>query len=129
MARSWQRYDGPLPTLSSTIRAHCWLTVWCKADTCRLRMIHIDPDSLADDAERLSTLSTNITLLDFQKLLRCSVCGGKDIDMIVSGTGPQTVSSAYPPPLSTPAAHSQENNNPASRQRRRRSRHRAPRIG
>lgn len=120
MAGGWGKYDGPLPTLGTSIRAHVWLVVWCKAEGCQTRdNVWMSPKTLAEHAGRLGE---TMILLEFVKLLKCSACGGKDIDMVVSGTGPQKVLGSYPPPLSAHLAPADNAARPAppstSRQRR-----------
>lgn len=124
----WGKYDGPPATLGSSARAQVWLVVWCEAEGCRLREhVYIPPDDIAAHAERFGE---NMTLLDFEKRLKCSGCGGKDVDMIVSGP-PQKVCGSYPPPSTIEVGHGSgiKTEPPPPWPGRRRSRRRSPSIG
>jgi Zn finger protein HypA/HybF involved in hydrogenase expression len=70
-------FPGPPATLGSTAAAHLQLIVWCR--DCRHR---IEPDPAAM-AERYSA---ETTVPDWRARLRCSQCGSRNVDMVVSGT-------------------------------------------
>jgi hypothetical protein len=63
-------------TLGSTLAAHLCLIVWCKA--CRHQ---VEPD-IAEQAERYGA---ELPLEEWAARLRCTECGGGDVDFVVSG--------------------------------------------
>jgi hypothetical protein len=67
---------GPLATLGSSAAAQVRLIVWCKE--CQHQ---VEPDP----AEMAALYGAATTLVDWHKLLVCSECGGRDVDMVVSG--------------------------------------------
>jgi hypothetical protein len=66
---------GPA-TLGTSLAAHLTLIVWCKA--CRHQ---VEPD-LAEQVERYGI---GLALPEWAARLRCTECGGRDIDFVVSG--------------------------------------------
>jgi hypothetical protein len=69
-------YTGPPMTLGNAAAAHVRLIVWCKA--CRHR---VKPDT----AEQAKRYGAETPVPEWRKRLVCSACGGRDIDMVVSG--------------------------------------------
>jgi len=70
-------YSGPPMTLGNAASARVRLIVWCKA--CQHQ---VEPDP-AEQAERYGV---EMPVLDWRERLVCSKCGGRHIDMVVSGT-------------------------------------------
>jgi hypothetical protein len=68
---------GPPMTLGNAAAARVRLIVWCKA--CQHQ---VEPDP-AEMAERYGA---DTAVLDWRDRLVCSQCGGRQIDMAVSGT-------------------------------------------
>jgi Zn finger protein HypA/HybF involved in hydrogenase expression len=69
---------GPPPaTLGSSAIARARLIVWCR--DCQHQ---VEPNP-ADQAERYGA---EMTLPDWQARLVCSKCGGREIDMVVTGS-------------------------------------------
>ena len=64
-------------TLGNAASARVRLIVWCKA--CQHQ---VEPDP-AEQAERYGV---EMPVLDWRERLVCSKCGGRDVDMVVSGT-------------------------------------------
>jgi hypothetical protein len=75
MNRRRQGEPGPL-TLGQALAAKVRLIVWYKL--CARRT---EPDV----AELVSWHGAEITVIDWAKRLRCSVCGARDADFLVSG--------------------------------------------
>jgi hypothetical protein len=67
--------SGPL-TLGQALAARVRLIVWCKA--CQHK---IEPD-IAAQVERYGEATT---VIDWAARLRCSACGARDADFVVSG--------------------------------------------
>jgi hypothetical protein len=65
-------------TLGQAFAAKVRLIVWCKG--CGHRA---EPD-IADQVARYSEATT---VIDWAGRLRCSACGGRDIDFVVTGHG------------------------------------------
>ncbi len=63
-------------TLGSTLAAHLSLIVWCKA--CRHQ---VEPDV----AEQVERYGAGLSLPDWAARLRCSECGSREVDFVVSG--------------------------------------------
>jgi hypothetical protein len=68
---------GPL-TLGQALAANFRLIVWCK-----LCARSTEPDV----AELVSWHGAEMTVIDWAKRLRCSACGARDADFVVSGAG------------------------------------------
>ena len=68
---------GPPMTLGAAAAAQVRLIVWCKS--CRHR---VEPDP----AEMAARYGADTTVLDWREKLVCSRCGGRQADMVVSGT-------------------------------------------
>jgi len=64
-------------TLGNAASAHVRLIVWCK--TCQHQ---VEPDP-AEQAERYGT---EMPVLEWRERLICSLCGSREIDMVVTGT-------------------------------------------
>lgn len=73
-----QRNEGKLErlTLGQALAAKVRLMVWCKL--CARRT---EPDV----AELVSWHGAEMTVIDWAKRLRCSACGARDADFVVSG--------------------------------------------
>ena len=67
----------PLLTLGQAVAAHVRLIVWCKA--CNHRF---EPDVAKLAAEH----GAATTVMLWAKRLRCTECGARDADFVVSGT-------------------------------------------
>jgi hypothetical protein len=68
----------PLLTLGQAVAAHVRLIVWCRA--CQHRF---EPDTTTVAEEH----GAATTVLVWAKRLRCSQCGARDADFLVSGAG------------------------------------------
>ena len=68
---------GPPMTLGNTANAKVRLIVWCK--TCGHQ---VEPDP----AEMAARYGSNTSVLDWRKRLVCSGCGGRQVDVVVTGT-------------------------------------------
>jgi hypothetical protein len=68
---------GPPVTLGGAAAAGVRIIVWCKA--CRHQ---VEPDP-AELAERYGA---GVSVLDWRDRLICSRCGGRDNDMVLTGT-------------------------------------------
>ncbi len=66
-------------TLGQTLAATMRLIVWCK--TCQHQA---EPDI----AEQVASYGTDAFVLDWASRLRCSACGGCEVDFVVSGAAP-----------------------------------------
>jgi hypothetical protein len=64
-------------TLGNAAAARVRLIVWCKA--CQYQ---VEPDP----AEQARRYGDGMAVLDWRDRLVCSRCGGREIDMVVSGT-------------------------------------------
>jgi len=64
-------------TLGAAAAAGVRLIVWCKA--CRHQ---VEPDP----AEMAARYGDSTTVLDWRDRLVCSRCGGREVDIVVSGT-------------------------------------------
>jgi len=71
------RSPGPPMTLGNAANAKVRLIVWCKA--CGHQ---VEPDP----AEMAASYGANTSVLDWRDRLVCTRCGGRNIDMVVSGT-------------------------------------------
>jgi hypothetical protein len=67
---------GPSATLGSSAAAGVRLIVWCKE--CGYQ---VEPDP----AEMAQRYGAETTVLDWRDRLVCSRCGGREIDMVVTG--------------------------------------------
>jgi len=67
---------GPLATLGSSADANARLIVWCR--DCG-RQIEADP------AEQAQRYGAGMTVAEWHERLVCLSCGGRHIDMVVSG--------------------------------------------
>ena len=72
-----KRHAGPPMTLGNAAAARVRLIVWCK--DCR-HQVEPDPGAMA---ERYGAATT---VPEWRERLRCSQCGGRNIDMVVTGT-------------------------------------------
>jgi hypothetical protein len=73
----FSKYSGPPMTLGNAAAAHVRLIVWC------LDCHHqIEPDP----AEMAARYGVGMTVPDWHARLVCSECGGRRVDMVVSGT-------------------------------------------
>jgi hypothetical protein len=68
-------YCGPPMTLGAAAAAGVRLIVWCK--DCG----HVEPDP----AEMATRYGAETTVLDWRGRLRCSQCGAREVDFVVSG--------------------------------------------
>jgi hypothetical protein len=80
MARRSGKWESGRPaTLGSTAQAHLRLIVWCKS--CR-HQVEIETEAIEALAEQHGA---ETTLLDWAARLRCSACGSREVDFVVSG--------------------------------------------
>jgi len=70
------RYTGPPATLGSTAAFHVRLVVWCC--DCQHRL---EPDP----AEQAARYGAGLPVRDWVRRLKCSQCGGKQIDFVLTG--------------------------------------------
>jgi hypothetical protein len=70
-------YRGPPMTLGVAAAAQVRLIVWCKS--CQ-RQVEPDP------AEMATKYGAETSVLDWRERLVCSRCGGRQVDMVVTGT-------------------------------------------
>jgi len=70
-------YRGPPMTLGGAAKAVVRLIIWCKG--CQHQL---EPDP----AEQAQRHGAETSVLDWRQRLVCSDCGGRDIDMVVTGT-------------------------------------------
>jgi len=69
--------DEPTPlTLGQALAAKVRLIVWCK--TCQHRA---EPDV----ADQVARYGADATVLEWASRLRCSACGGREVDFVVNG--------------------------------------------
>jgi hypothetical protein len=68
---------GPPMTLGAAAAAQVRLIVWCKAG-----QHQVEPDP----AEMAARYGADTSVLDWREKLVCSRCGGREADMVVSGT-------------------------------------------
>jgi hypothetical protein len=68
---------GPPMTLGAAAAAQVRLIVWCKA--CQHQ---VEPDP----AEMAARYGADTSALDWRERLVCSRCGGRQADMVVTGT-------------------------------------------
>jgi hypothetical protein len=68
---------GPPMTLGSAAAAQVRLIVWCKA--CQ-HQVEPDPTEMA------TRYGAETPVLDWREKLVCSKCGGREVDMVVTGT-------------------------------------------
>jgi hypothetical protein len=68
---------GPPMTLGDAAAAQVRLIVWCKA--CQHQ---VEPDP----AEMAARYGADTSVLDWREKLVCSKCGGRQADMVVTGT-------------------------------------------
>jgi hypothetical protein len=64
-------------TLGNAARAGVRLIVWCK--TCQHQ---VEPDPV----EQARRYGAEMPVTEWRERLVCSACGGRDVDMVVSGT-------------------------------------------
>ena len=69
-------YRGPPATLGSTAAAQARVIVWCRE--CRHR---IEPDA----AWHAARFGADLAVVDWVKRLRCSKCGGRSVDFVLTG--------------------------------------------
>jgi hypothetical protein len=70
-------YRGPPMTLGNAAAAQVRLIVWCKA--CQHQ---VEPAPV----EMAARYGADTSVLDWRERLVCSQCGGRDVDMVVTGT-------------------------------------------
>jgi hypothetical protein len=70
-------YRGPPMTRGAAAAAQVRLIVWCKG--CQHQ---VEPDP----AEMAALYGANTSVLDWRERLVCSKCGGRQADMVVTGT-------------------------------------------
>jgi hypothetical protein len=70
-------YRGPPMTLGVAAAVQVRLIVWCKE--CQHQ---VEPDP----AEMATRYGAETSVLDWQERLVCSRCGGRQVDMVVTGT-------------------------------------------
>jgi len=70
-------YTGPPMTLGNAAAARVRLIVWCK--DCRHK-VEADPAAMA------VRYGAEMTVPDWRERLVCSQCGGRNVDMVVTGT-------------------------------------------
>jgi hypothetical protein len=68
---------GPRMTLRGAAKAQVRLVVWCKA--CQ-HQVEPDPAGMA------ARYGADTSVLDWRERLVCSECGGRRVDMVVTGT-------------------------------------------
>jgi hypothetical protein len=68
---------GPPMTLGAAAAAQVRLIVWCKQ--CQYQ---VEPDP----AEMAARYGADTSVLDWRERLVCSRCGGRQVDMVVTGT-------------------------------------------
>jgi hypothetical protein len=68
---------GPPATLGSSAAAHVRLIVWCRE--CGHQ---VEPDA----AEQARLYGAEMAVPEWHERLVCSACGGRQIDMVVTGT-------------------------------------------
>jgi hypothetical protein len=76
-ARLMKSPPGPPMTLGNAANAKVRLIVWCK--TCGHQ---VEPDA----AEMVARYGADTPVLDWRDRLVCSGCGGRQVDMVVTGT-------------------------------------------
>ena len=69
-------YRGPPATLGSTAAAQVSVIVWCR--DCRHR---VEPDP----AEHAARYGAELAVRDWVKRLRCSQCGSRSVDFVLTG--------------------------------------------
>jgi Zn finger protein HypA/HybF involved in hydrogenase expression len=80
MARRWGKGESIRPaTLGNTALAHLRLYVWCKACRHQVEIATHAIEALADPH------GAETTLEDWAARLRCSECGSREVDFVVSG--------------------------------------------
>jgi hypothetical protein len=67
---------GPPATLGSTAVSGTRIIVWCKS--CRHQ---VEPDP----AEQVERYGAELTVPEWRERLSCSRCGGREIDMVLTG--------------------------------------------
>jgi hypothetical protein len=70
-------YRGPPMTLGVAAAAGVRLIVWCKE--CQHQ---VEPDP----AEMAAWYGAETSVLDWRQRLVCSQCGGREVDMVLTGT-------------------------------------------
>jgi hypothetical protein len=70
-------YRGPPMTLGAAAAAQVRLIVWCKE--CQYQ---VEPDP----AEMATRYGAETSVLDWRERLVCSRCGGRQVDIVVTGT-------------------------------------------
>jgi hypothetical protein len=81
MERRQRSSPGQPATLESTLRAHLALIVNCH---------HCHRQVRPDVAELVARYGPDLTLPDRGARLVCSVCGSREVDFVVSGSGGRT---------------------------------------
>src|SRR5204863_1124541 len=79
MPRSSRESESEPLTLGQALAAHVRLIVWCKS--CNHRA---DPDVATQVAQH----GSGMPVPDWARLLRCTECGERDADFVVSGARP-----------------------------------------
>lgn len=74
--RSRRDGDGTPLTLGQALAAQVRLIVWCKS---------CGRQAEPDVAKQVSWHGSEMTVIDWARRLRCSACGARDADFIVSG--------------------------------------------
>ena len=69
-------YRGPLTTLGNAATAKVRLIVWCR--DCQHR---IEPDP----AEHAARYGAELPVIDWVKRLKCSQCGSRSVDFVLTG--------------------------------------------
>jgi hypothetical protein len=70
------RYTGPPMTLGNAAEAKVWLIVWCK---------ECGHKAESDPAGQAAAYGPDMPVPEWGARLRCSHCGGRDTDYVVSG--------------------------------------------
>jgi hypothetical protein len=76
MARSWRDHESASMTLGQALAAKVRLIVWCKS--CGHQA---EPDVATHVAQHGPTMPVP----DWARFLRCSICGEREVDFVVSG--------------------------------------------
>lgn len=83
MARGWRKGESGRPATLGTM-ARGSHDLFARCNSC-LHQISFGPAEMAVFAERYGP---DTLLYGWAKRLRCSRCGSRDVDSVVSGTGP-----------------------------------------
>jgi hypothetical protein len=76
-ATAMMKYSGPPMTLGNAAKAGVRLIVWCR---------ECGRQDRADPAEMAQCYCAETAVPDWRERLVCSGCGGRQVDMVVSGT-------------------------------------------